>query len=155
MPKPPKPTQIISGVPAYFYLLEMLQKCNTIHKHILKVKWLQSRQSSFVQRAHCETELRNFIHPLTQMTQPLMIYVTCFSVSHLSVFIFAPFLKHTTPCVRSQIHPCGTHSRCLYHCHSSPPGDRGSRCLLWCCAWEARRDACLGCCSDQGSSLLP
>lgn len=51
----------------------MLQKCNTIHKHVLKVKWLQSRQSSFVQRAHCETELRNFIHPLTQITQPLMI----------------------------------------------------------------------------------
>lgn len=135
----------------------MLQKCNTIHKHVLKVKWLQSRQSSFVQRAHCEAELRNFNSSFyTNDTAFYDLSVTCSTIlSHLFVFIFAPFLKHTTPCVRSQIRPCGTHSRCLYHCHSSPLGDKGSRCLLWCCVREARRDACFGCCNDQGSSFPP
>lgn len=38
--------------------------CDTIHIHILKVKWLQSRQSRYVQRAHSETELRRLYSSL-------------------------------------------------------------------------------------------
>lgn len=94
---------------------------------------------------------RTVLWPLT--IHPSLIKL--FAASHVSVGFFfsllAPRLKHTTLCGRSRIHPCGTRSRCLYHCRNSPLEDRGNRC--WGCAQGAHRGACFGCGSGLGSSF--
>ncbi len=95
LPKPLKPTQIVSLRLCSLFVAPCYKMCNTILIHVLKVKWLQSRQSRFVQRAHCETELRNCIHPLTEMTQPLMIFisVTCHLLNYSqSICVFFSLL---------------------------------------------------------------
>lgn len=81
MPKPLKPTQIITLRRSSLFVApwdatkSVIQTTHTS----LRLSGYNQGKSSIIQRAHCETELRICIHPLTEMTQPVMIFisVTC------------------------------------------------------------------------------